>query len=453
MKQFYTQSICEQNKDLSVRATVDLADREQVAQWLEAEHFLGNFKPVGHTMIQIVEEAGRAVAVLVWGASAYRLKDREAYIGWDAVLCAQRRNLIVNNVRFLIRDDARRPNLASQALAVAVGVLSCQWREQFGYQPLLAETFTDPELHAGTCYKAAGWEELGLTEGNSRHRFDFYVVNDRPKRLWLKPLRPDFKQWLCAPQLAPEHIQGQTSGAGARCALKIQELCSLAQTLRKVPDPRANSIRFPIGPILTLVALGLLMGKQDLAEIVRAGQRLSQIQRQRIGLRLRKGTRFVPTPCYNVYGGLLKRINLDCFASVITEWLSAHRGSLPATLAMDGKCIRARLGQVVTLLDIEEKVPVAVAADTRGKGYEAACARKLLESVPLLNTTIIADSLHTNAQNAQFIVQEKGGDYIAALKDNQPNLHKLAYQKLDGTSPLLPIAKAKAASPTTASLA
>jgi len=453
MKDLRKQSADEKIGNLSVRSTVDSVERERVAQWLEAEHFLGSFKPVGHTMIQILEEQGQAVAVLVWAASAYHLKDRETYIGWDAVTCAQRRNLIVNNVRFLIRDAARRPDLASQALGAAIRELPAQWRAHFGYEPLLAETFTDPEMHAGTCYKAAGWEPLGLTEGNRRHRCDFYVPNQRPKRLWVKPLRPDARAQLCAAQLNPEHVRGETSGAGVRCALKSQELYSLAQALRKVPDPRADSIRFPMGAILTVVALGLLLGKQDLAEIFRVGQRLSQNQRQRIGFRLKKGTRFVPTPSYNVYRELLPRIDLECFGQVLSEWLSAHRGNLPATLALDGKCIRAHLGQVVTLLDIEEKAPVAVAADTRGKGYEAACARKLLDSVSLLNTTVIADSLHTNEQNARFIVQDKGGDYIAALKDNQPTLHTLAHRKLDSASPLLPTASATAVMSTNARFA
>ena len=49
------------------------------------------------------------------------------------------------------------------------------WQEHFGYEPLLCETFTDIESHAGTCYKAAGWTALGLTEGNSRQRAEFYV--------------------------------------------------------------------------------------------------------------------------------------------------------------------------------------------------------------------------------------------------------------------------------------
>nr|WP_255324856.1 Druantia anti-phage system protein DruA [Verrucomicrobium sp. 3C] len=61
--------------------------------------------------------------------------------------------------------------------------MPAQWRDRFGYTPLLAESFTDPEAHAGTCYKASNWEAVGY----SRHRADFYLPSDRPKRLWLRP--------------------------------------------------------------------------------------------------------------------------------------------------------------------------------------------------------------------------------------------------------------------------
>ena len=231
---------------ITVTVADEAADRLEAASWLEAEHFLGSFKPVGHSFTQILREDGQPVALMQWAASAYHLKDREAHLGWDPLTCAKRRNLIVNNVRFLVRDAARRPNLASKCLAAAVKALPEQWRERFDYEPLFAETFTDPESHAGTCYRAAGWTALGLTDGTSRQRVEFYVPNDRPKKLWIKPLRDDARQRLCAAQLAPEHAAGETTGKGAPLPFTLTTLRPLAAALRAVPDPRSRNRFHPL---------------------------------------------------------------------------------------------------------------------------------------------------------------------------------------------------------------
>ena len=83
-------------------------------------------------------------------------------------------------------------------MGAALYVLPGQWEERFGYQPLLSESFTDPEAYAGTCYKASNWEAVGWSAGYSRHRADFYIPNERPKRLWLYPLVPEARQQLRA---------------------------------------------------------------------------------------------------------------------------------------------------------------------------------------------------------------------------------------------------------------
>jgi uncharacterized protein YfiM (DUF2279 family) len=47
--------------------------------------------------------------------------------------------------------------------------------------------YRSAEAYAGTCYKASNWEAVGFSAGYSRHRADFYLPYDRPKRLWLHP--------------------------------------------------------------------------------------------------------------------------------------------------------------------------------------------------------------------------------------------------------------------------
>jgi len=64
--------------------------------------------------------------------------------------------------------------------------LQQQWFRQHGYEPLVAESFSDPESHEGTVYKATNWHLAGDTKGFSQNRSkdnytDYCLPNDRPK--------------------------------------------------------------------------------------------------------------------------------------------------------------------------------------------------------------------------------------------------------------------------------
>ena len=425
---------------LAVRVLTDAPERQRFDALLEAEHCLGPRFPAGDRLYQVAEQEGHWVGLLLWCAPALHLKDRDAWIGWDPLTRAQRLKLVVNQARFLVPDSARRPNLASQILAASVAVLPDQWLTHHGYAPLLAETFTDPEAHAGTCYKAAGWIPVGKTVGFERHRCDFFAFHDHPKRLWLKPLAPHAQGKLCAPELSARHAPALTVGAAARCALNATQRYRLKDALHQVPDPRrAQGKRYPLAPTLTVVALGLLAGKVDLAEIQRFGTRLAQPQRKALGFWPKKGTRFYPAPTYTVLRDLLIALDLAAFAAVLTRWLQAQAGRLPASLALDGKTIRDHLGCIVSLVEHEDGAPVAVIA-APNKGHELPAAQKLLcsDAVNLLGCVVTADPLHCQKETAQLITQEKGGDYVLGVKDNQPTVRQNAERKLAGLTPFLP---------------
>ena len=110
--------------------------------------------------------------MLDWGPATLKLIDRDQWIGWNGPQRADRRDLIVQNRRFLLLSTLRMPNLASRCLSMALKALSSQWQQAYGYKPLLAETFTDIERFEGTCYKASNWIALGQTKGFKRHRAD-----------------------------------------------------------------------------------------------------------------------------------------------------------------------------------------------------------------------------------------------------------------------------------------
>ena len=224
--------------------------------------------------------------------------------------------------------------------------------------------------------------------------------------------------------------------------VNAKQMGSLLDVFRLAPDPRDSNTRYRIGPVLTLIAMALLAGRREIAEIARFARTLRHPQRRRLGLPLKKGTRaFYEVPGYGVFYQVLTRMDPGAFASRLNDWLQRQAGALPQALAMDGKMIRDHIG-LLTLAQHEDGAPQSVAIYDQKEGTprcEQTAATGLLEQLPALDGKLItADPLHCQRQHARTIV-EKGGDYLVQIKGNQPNLLKKA-QQLDAltNTPFLP---------------
>ena len=111
----------------------------------------------------------------------------------------RQRNLqrIVNNGRFLILPWVRVKGLASKILALGARHMPRDWESHYGHRPLLLETLVDRSRYRGTCYRAANWIHLGLTQG--RGRMDRgHSVRGEAKEIFVFPLRRNWRQPLCA---------------------------------------------------------------------------------------------------------------------------------------------------------------------------------------------------------------------------------------------------------------
>lgn len=420
---------------------LDEKERPRFNRLLKEHHYLGETPAVGDFLCQVIVRKGQWVGLLVWGPAALKLKDRERWIGWNLAQQSERLKLVVQNRRYLLfHERGKEPNLASQALAAACRELPLQWEERFGYRPLLAESFTDPESFSGTCYKACGWEPVGMSQGHSRHRADYYQPNQRPKRLWMKELCPQARTMANALTLSPKFAAAVVNPPHGLLPLTTVQRRSLLEVLRRAPDPRAANTRFRIGPVLTIVAMALLGGARQITEIARFANRLEPKQRAELGLPIKKGTRrFYQVPTYSVFYDVLTRMDPETFARVLSQWLSEQEGALPGILALDGKMIRDIIG-TVSLVEVEDGSPVALTIMDQKEDTprcELKSAQKLIEQMPTLEgKTITADPLHCQKETARQIV-EKGGDYLLQIKGNQPALLKLAQRQV-GASPLLP---------------
>lgn len=432
-------------KEMEVRVVCP-EEMERVRELLGEEHYLGAVREVGRTLVQVVHHRGRWVALLAWGPAAMKLIDREQWIGWTHVQRSERLGLVVQNRRFLVLSQTRMPNLASRALGLAVRSLPEHWEGRHGYRPVLAETFTDIESFEGTSYKAAGWEPCGMSKGFGReHRADFYREHKRPKKLWLKTLSRNTRAILTATDVPVNYRAGVNTASPERTLpLRREAIGSLRDALREVPDPRRGNRSWPLSTLLTLVCMGLLAGRKNLAEIYRFGQFLTQQQRGWLGF-LPKGNGALGrrAPSYQALYNLLRQLDPEVLATTLNTWLDSHHGILPRALALDGKYVRDLVLTLAlsehesgapTAMTIASKEPKSEQAKTEG---ELTAAKRLYESANLAGATVTADALHCEPQSIHGVV-DKGGDFLFQLKNNQPNAFEQAMKTAAGTSPLLP---------------
>lgn len=426
---------------LTVRV-MEARERKRFGELEGKYHYMGETRSGGDTMRLVFEEDGAWVALMVWGSACYRLKDRDAHIGWTPRLRAQRQKLVVMNRRFTVLDvrGARR-NLASQVLGLAVRELPALWHEVHGYEPLLAETCCDMEVSSGTCYRAAGWTPVGVTKGYARHRRDFYVPNGRPKTLWVKPLRPGAENILCGLTLPPECTGGANCDAWGVLPLKATQAESLHETLCRVLDPRSTNRTFHIGALLTILAMAVMGGARNLAQVVRFAATLTLGQRQALGLpRFKVGSDYRKTPSYKAFYNLLRQLDPDAFARVMSAWLQAHEGTLPRQLALDGKFIGDVVG-IVSLVNVNTGVPVAIAPASQKEGEGHRCemrvGRRLLAETDLTGATLSFDALHSQFDTARETTMS-GGELVAQIKGNQKGILATAERLAAGPSPFLP---------------
>lgn len=404
-------------------------------------HYMGEGHAAGDTLRLVVEADGEWVALFLWGSAAYRLKDRDEWIGWNEAQRAQRQKLIVQNRRFvLLMPPGEHPNLASRILGQMVRELPGLWVDRFGYRPLLAETFSDIEAREGTCYKASGWLALGKTKGFSRHRADFYVPNDRPKKLWIRQLCKDAALLLHSPKIPDDCLKGANSDADGVMPLSLPHMESLHEMLCKVPDPRARNSVFHIGAMLSIVAMAIFSGHRNLVQVVRFAERMHSNHRKALGLpRYSPEGSYRKTPSYNAFYSLLRQLDLDEFARMLSLWLQQHTGSLPAALALDGKFIRDTVG-LVCLADHETGVPRSMAKASKKEGAGEDCEMKasqrmIRQQTSLTGTIITADALNCQKDTARDIV-ERGGEFILQVKDNQKTVCRSAELKTENLAPL-----------------
>ena len=148
---------------------------------MERFHYLGK-GPLCGAQIRYWVESSRYgwVGALAFSAAQWRLRERDKYIGWTETARRANLNRVVCNSRFLVLPNVHVPNLASHVLSLCMRRLVEDWRERYGYAPVLVETFVDPSRFSATSYRAANWLRVGQTVARARPYANGKVAEQAP---------------------------------------------------------------------------------------------------------------------------------------------------------------------------------------------------------------------------------------------------------------------------------
>jgi len=398
-------------------------ERERWDRTMRDAHYLGSVGLVGKALRYVGElDGGEWVALIGWCTAAFQCGARERWIGWPEMLMRRRLRFVVNNARFLILPEARVANLASRVLGLNLRRLSSDWEAIHGHEVLVAETFVDPRRFTGTCYRAAGWEEIGLTRGFARDA-GRYVEHGNPKRVFVRMLRKDAVRRLRDPAAVVEKESPM-----AKLKLDGRRTTKLMQLMVRIPDPRDRKGRWHSSLCLLSIAVcASLAGAKGYTAIGEFAARLKQRERKRLDCRKNPKSGEYDAPSEHAFRDFLNAVDVDAVDAVLAPWYQSLQPGHKKAVAIDGKTLRGaeRDGKKVHLLGmlIHGTRIMAAQREVGEKTNEIPEAKRLLENQNLVGVVVTADAMHTQTELAKFLVKEKKADYVFVVKENQPTLH------------------------------
>jgi hypothetical protein len=197
---------------------------------------------------------------------------------------------------------------------------------------------------------------------------------------------------------------------------------SLLEQLAQVPDPRSRrGTRHPLPAILGLAVLAMLTGCKSYTAIAQFGRDKGAALAFALGFRRGK------TPAKSRLSTLFRRLDVKAFEAALSRWVASRLGSLDGLhVCIDGKAARgSRDGEVPGQHFVAAYAPAAqaVLAQLRVdcKTNEHKAALQLLGVVPVKGRIFTGDAAFCQRDFCEKVI-DGGGDYVLAVKDNQPGL-------------------------------
>jgi predicted transposase YbfD/YdcC len=214
--------------------------------------------------------------------------------------------------------------------------------------------------------------------------------------------------------------------------------CALVERLHTIPDPRrqCENLKHPLVDIIILGFCGVLAGCDDFVEIAD----WATVNEAFFGtfLELPHGI-----PAHDTFTRVFAMLTPATLQEVLLPWLLERRGLPGDWIHLDGKTLRhtgrstpkLKALQVVSAWAGQTGLTLGqVAVDA--KSNEITAMPQLLALLDLHDKIVTTDAMGCQRAIAETIVAG-GGDYILAVKENQPTLHA-EIQAAFATAPLPP---------------
>jgi predicted transposase YbfD/YdcC len=200
--------------------------------------------------------------------------------------------------------------------------------------------------------------------------------------------------------------------------------CALVERLETISDPRrqGENLKHRLVDLIVLGFCGVLAGCDDFVEIAEWGKLHEGFFRP---------FRELPhgIPAHDTFTRVFAMLQPTALQEVVLPWLLERRGLPGDWVHLDGKTLRQTRRKTKDLKALH--VVSAWAGQTgitlgqiavEAKSNEITAMPQLLALLDLRDKVVTTDAMGCQKEIAQTIVAG-GGDYILAVKDNQPTLH------------------------------
>lgn len=201
------------------------------------------------------------------------------------------------------------------------------------------------------------------------------------------------------------------------------------QTINKhfasLTDPRrGNALQHPLHTILFMAICAVICGADSWTEVELWGQ--ANLDWLRTFLPLPNGI-----PSHDTFGRVFARLDPEAFRRCFMQWVRAiSKLSRRQVLAVDGKTVRRSHDRTngrdaIHMVSVWAETNRLVLGQTKvdDKSNEISAIPELLSWLELAGCLVTIDAMGCQTAIAEQIVRQ-GGDYLLALKDNQPRLYQ-----------------------------